>query len=107
MTRHKEEIQTSPPLANCQHSTIRLAHTLSAADLGTETGLDGGDGTTGSAGVASNEIQTVLSLVELGVGAAARLACDVLNNIATQNRFDTLLLESSLDDQATATVDTA
>lgn len=107
MTRHKEEIKTSPSFANCQYISIHLAHTLSAADLGTETGLDGGDGTTGSAGVASNEIETVLSLVELGVGAAAGLACDVLDNIATQNRLDTLLLESSLDDQATGTVDTA
>lgn len=56
-----------------------LTSTLSAADLATETGLDGGDGTAGAAGVAGDEVQTVLALVELGVGAAAGFAGNVLD----------------------------
>lgn len=59
--------------------TPRLTSTLAAADLATETGFDGGDGTTRSTGVASDEVQTVLTLVELGVGAAAGLAGDVFD----------------------------
>lgn len=59
----------------------RLTHALSAADLGTETSLDGGDGATRTTGVAGKEVQTVLSLAELGIGAATGLASDVLDNI--------------------------
>lgn len=59
----------------------RLTHALSAADLGTETSLDGGDGARRTTGVAGKEVQTVLSLAELGIGAAAGLASDVLDNI--------------------------
>ena len=62
---------------NIQSRSLTL--TLSAADLSTETGLDGGDGTTGSTRVAGNEVQTVFTLVELGVGAAAGLAGHVFN----------------------------
>jgi len=47
---------------------------LSLADLSRETSLDGSDGTSGTAAVAGDEIQSVLALVELGVGAAAGLA---------------------------------
>ena len=54
-------------------------HSLSLADLGGETGLDGSDGTSGTAAVAGNEVQSVLSLVELGIGAAAGLAGDVFD----------------------------
>lgn len=57
----------------------RLTSALSAADLSTETSLDGGDRTARSARVAGDEVQTVLSLVELGVGAAAGLAGDVFD----------------------------
>lgn len=60
---------------------LRLTDTLSAADLGSETGLDGGDRATRSTGVASDEVKTVLALVELGVGTAAGLAGDVLDNV--------------------------
>jgi hypothetical protein len=59
----------------------RLTHTLSAANLGTETGLDSGDGTARSTGVASDEVQTVLTLAEFGVGATAGLAGNVFNYI--------------------------
>ena len=53
--------------------------TLALSDLGSETGLDGGDGTAGSAGVTGDERQTVLSLVELGIWGSAGLASDVLH----------------------------
>jgi hypothetical protein len=54
-------------------------HSLSLADLCGETGLDGSDGTSGTAAVAGDEVQSVLTLVELGIGAAAGLAGDVFN----------------------------
>jgi hypothetical protein len=54
-------------------------HLLSLADLGRETGLDSRDTAAGTAVVAGNEVQTVLTLVELGVGRLARLAGDVLD----------------------------
>jgi len=47
--------------------------------LGRETGLDGSDGTSRTARVAGNEVKTVLSLAELGVGGATGLASDVLD----------------------------
>lgn len=56
-----------------------LTLTLSAADLSTETGLDSSDGTTRSARVAGDEVQTVLTLVEFGVGAAAGFASDIFD----------------------------
>lgn len=54
-------------------------HLSSLADLGRETSLDGGDTASGAAVVAGDEIQTVLSLVEVCVGGLARLACYVLD----------------------------
>lgn len=54
-------------------------HSLSLADLCGETGLDGSDGTSGTAAVAGDEVQSVLTLVELGVGAAAGLAGDIFD----------------------------
>jgi hypothetical protein len=54
-------------------------HLLSFSDLGRETSLDSGDGPTGSARVAGDEVKTVLSLVQLRIGGAARLAGDVLD----------------------------
>jgi len=82
-----------------------LDHSLSLADLGRETGLDGSDGTPGTAAVAGDEVQSVLTLVELGIGAAASLAGDVFDNVSTQNVLDLLLLEATLDDKTSATVD--
>lgn len=54
-------------------------HSLSLADLGRETSLDGSDGTSGTAAVAGDEVQSVLTLVELGIGAAAGLAGNVFD----------------------------
>lgn len=54
-------------------------HSLSLADLCGETGLDGSDGTSGTAAVAGDEVQSVLSLVELGIGAATGLAGDIFD----------------------------
>lgn len=56
-----------------------LTLTLSAADLSTETGLDSRDGTTGTTRVAGDEVQTVFTLVELGVGTAAGFAGNILD----------------------------
>lgn len=53
--------------------------TLALSDLGGETGLDGGDGTAGSARVTGDKGQAVLSLVELGIWRSAGLASDVLH----------------------------
>jgi len=73
-------VLVAPPLRNRNRNlTHSLTLSSSAADLSTETGLDGGDGTTGSARIAGNEVQTVLSLVELCIGAAAGLASDVFD----------------------------
>ena len=49
------------------------------ADLGRETGLDGRDGTSGTARVAGDEVETVLTLVELCIWRAAGLASNVLD----------------------------
>lgn len=49
------------------------------ADLGRETGLDGRDGTSGTARVAGDEVETVLTLVELCIRRAAGLASNVLD----------------------------
>ena len=62
-----------------EYPPTSLTLTLSAADLSTETGLDGRDGTTGTARVAGDEVQTVLTLVELSVGTAAGFAGNVFN----------------------------
>lgn len=78
---------------------------LPLADLGRETSLDSRDGTPGTAGVAGNEVETVFSLVELGVGGSARFAGDVFYNVSSENVFDLLLLETTLDDQTTGSVD--
>merc|ERR1711939_963697 len=71
---------------------------LSLADLGRETGLDGGDGSPGAARVARHEVETVLTLVQLGVRATAGLASDVFNDISPQHVLNLLLLEPTLDD---------
>ena len=68
-------------MPNQPASASPLTDTLSAADLGSETGLDSSDRATRSARVASNEVETVFTLVEFGVGAAAGLASDVLDNV--------------------------
>ena len=54
-------------------------HLSSLADLGRETGLDGSDTTSRAAVVASNEVETVLSLVEFGVGGFTGFASDVFD----------------------------
>lgn len=73
------KIRTSVP----PHGYSLALHLLSLSDLGSETRLDGLDGTTGTARVTGNEVQTVLSLVELCVGGTAGLARDVLDCINT------------------------
>jgi hypothetical protein len=56
-----------------------LSCLLTTTDLSTETGLDGCDGSSGSARVAGDEVQTVLSFVEFGVGASTGFAGNVFN----------------------------
>jgi len=47
--------------------------------LGRETGLDCCDGSSRAAGVASDEVQSVLSLVEFGVWRSAGFAGDIFH----------------------------
>jgi hypothetical protein len=54
-------------------------HLSPLANLSRETGLDGLDRTTRAAVVACDEVETVLALVELGIGGFASLARNVLN----------------------------
>jgi len=52
---------------------------LSLADLGRETGLDGSDGSSRTARVACDKVETVLTLAELRVWRTAGLAGNVLD----------------------------
>jgi hypothetical protein len=61
------------------------------ADLGRETGLDGRDGTSGTARVAGDEVETVLTLVELCIRRAAGLASNVLDCFVSVSFFCTPL----------------
>jgi hypothetical protein len=83
----------------------RSRHLLSLADLGRETSLDGRDGSSRATVVASDEVQTVFSLIQLGVGRLAGLASDILDDVFSDHVLDLLLLEATLDDQSPATVD--
>lgn len=47
---------------------VLTLHLSPLADLGGETSLDGSDTATRSAVVAGDEVETILTLVELGVG---------------------------------------
>jgi len=76
------------------------------ADLGGETGLDGSDTTSGLAFVAGDEVETVFTLVEFRVWGAAGLASYILHDVSTQNVFDLLLLETTLDDETLASINT-
>ena len=51
----------------------------SLADLSGETSLDGSNTATRSTGVASNEVQSVFSLVEFSVWRPARLAGNIFH----------------------------
>ncbi len=52
-----------------EERALHLSHVLlSLSDLGGETRLDGGDGSSGAAVVAGDEVQAVLALVKFGVG---------------------------------------
>ena len=75
--KERKEKKRNPTHKMTPSKTLTL--TLSAADLSTETGLDSSDGTTRSARVAGDEVQTVLTLVEFGVGAAAGFASDIFD----------------------------
>jgi hypothetical protein len=47
--------------------------------LGRETGLDGSNTSSGTAGVASDKVQSVLSLVEFGIWGSAGFAGDIFH----------------------------
>jgi hypothetical protein len=57
----------------------RSRHLLSLADLGRETSLDSRDGSSRTTVVASDEVQSVFSLIQLGVGRLAGFASDILD----------------------------
>lgn len=61
-------------------------HLLSLADLGRETCLDCRDGPPRTTGVACDEVQTVLSLVELGIGRTAGLEGKAKSAVRSCNR---------------------
>jgi hypothetical protein len=86
-------------------NSLSLDHPPSLSNLCRETSLDGLYRTPGSAAVARDEAETVLTLGEVCVGGAARLASDVLDNVTPENVLNLLLLESTLDDEAARTVD--
>lgn len=54
-------------------------HLSSLADLGGETSLDSGNTSSGAAVVTGDEVKTVLTLVEFGIGGFAGLAGDILD----------------------------
>lgn len=89
---------------NAKESSLTL-HLLSLSDLGRETRLDGRDGPSGTARVACDKVQTVLALVELGVGRFACFADNVFENVFPQNVLNVLLLETTTDNQPPAAVD--
>ena len=51
----------------------------SLTNLGRETGLDSSNTSSGTAGVASDEVQSVLSLVELSIWRSASFAGDIFH----------------------------
>jgi hypothetical protein len=76
VTRHEEGMRRTS-FANCQKSSTNLTHNFSAADRGAEAGLGGGYKTTRVTYIASDEVETISSLVEEGVAAIASLYCDL------------------------------
>mmetsp|Transcript_30358 Transcript_30358/g.88766 ORF Transcript_30358/g.88766 Transcript_30358/m.88766 type:complete len:275 (+) Transcript_30358:108-932(+) len=72
------------------------------------TGADGGDGADGAAVAAVAKVEAGgLVLDELGVGTAAHLAGDVLDDVLAQERFDVLGHVLAADDEALVAVDGA
>ena len=72
------------------------------------TGTDGGDGTAGAAVGAVAKVKTSgLILDELGVGTAAHLAGDVLDDVLAQKTFDVLGHVLAPDDEALVAIDGA
>lgn len=57
----------------------RLSCFLTTADLATETGLDGSDRPSRTTRIACDEVQTILSFVQLSIGASARFAGHIFN----------------------------
>jgi hypothetical protein len=66
--------------------SLTLLHPPSLSDLGRETGLDSSYASPGTARVAGNEVETVLSLVELRIRRTACLASDIFNATKCQLR---------------------
>lgn len=59
-----------------------LTSPLPPSDLSTETSLNGSNTAPTAAGVACDEVETVLSLVEFGIGTSTSLASDVFDWMA-------------------------
>lgn len=67
-------------IPECNHVTDSLTLlSASLSDLCGETGLDGRDTSSRTAGIASNEIQSVLSLVEFRIWRSAGFAGDIFH----------------------------
>jgi hypothetical protein len=67
------------PILQCRTAIFLTLLSASLANLGRETGLDCCDGSSRAAGVASDEVQSVLSLVEFGVWRSAGFAGDIFH----------------------------
>ena len=87
------------------HRLTRLV-LATPADLGLETAFDRVDRAARSTGLAGHEEDTIL-LRKQRVGRFTRLARDVLDDVASEDVLDLLLLEAALDDEAAGTVDAA
>lgn len=85
---------------------VHLTRLLAAANLGLETTLDGCDGASGATALAAHEENAVL-LGEQRVGALARLARHVLDDVPPKHVLDLLLQEAALDDESPVAVDGA
>lgn len=74
----KRKEDRASPIKSRQSTRLTLLPSA-LADLSGETSLDGSDGTSGAARVACDEVETVLSLVEFGIGGAASFASYVFD----------------------------
>lgn len=75
--------ETHNAVTSCQPNKHLLTLlSTSLANLCRETGLDGGNTTTGTTRVAGNEVQSVLSLVEFSIWGSAGLAGNVFHDIS-------------------------
>ena len=111
LDKHTAPLCCPGPIAKSinRHASLSLGIT-GGPTVGTAggviTGTDGGDGTAGAAVGAVAKVETGgLVLDELGVGTAAHLAGDVLDDVLAQQGFDVLGHVLAPDDEALVAID--